>query len=225
MEILHGENIVFSRQKLTEKIKNFDGEVIWLEGKKIDLGELKQAVESGSLFGKKRLVVIENLFSTRSTKAILEAIKYLKNIEPKDLIIWEGKKIDGRRLTGFGKAQVYYFRLPSLLFRFLDSLSPKNKKNSYKLLHQCLEWEAPELIFYMLERQLRLLIIASDLGKKGLFNMADWQKAKLLRQADNFPLERLILQYRQLQKLEYQHKTGKTLLPLSSQLDLWLAAL
>jgi len=67
MLILHGENLVASRKRLKEEIDNFrlkfKGEVIKFAGNQVDLTQIKQAVESSSLFGQNRLIVIENLFS------------------------------------------------------------------------------------------------------------------------------------------------------------------
>jgi len=40
-----------------------------------------------------------------------------------------------------------------------------------------------------LSRQIRLLILAADLGEKGLNQMKDWQKEKLIRQAKRFGLK------------------------------------
>ena len=66
MLILHGDNLVASRQLLIEKIKPFkarNAEVVKLNGAKVDLTEIQQALESQSLFGLERLVVIVGLLS------------------------------------------------------------------------------------------------------------------------------------------------------------------
>jgi len=235
MLILHGENIVLSRKRLTEKIGEFKtrlkgstlqkGEIIRLEGKTTNLTELKQAVESGSLFGQERLVVIENIFSCRPSKEKEEILGYLKKNNPENLIIWEGKTIDGRVLTPFSGVKVEKFALTPIIFKFLDSLAPGNQKNSLFLLHQCLNQELPEMVFYMLARQVRLLIIAADLGEKGLSNLSEWQRVKFLRQAKKFNLGQLLHLYRQLLKIDWQQKTGETPLSLASQLDLLIACL
>ena len=224
MIILHGENLVASRKRLTEEAQAFVGEVVRLEGGKLTLSQLKQAIESASLFGKNRLVVLENLFSLRPSKNKESLLKYLKKAKPTNLIIWERKKIDGRRLTAFGQARVEFFSLPSIIFKFLDSLNPKNKKTALNWLHRCLAQQAPEIIFYMLCRQTRYLIIAADLGAEGLGELPGWQKAKYLRQAKLFGLEKLLWFYQELFKIDYQQKTGKTPFSLASQLDVLVAS-
>lgn len=225
MLILHGENIDQSRRFLASRLKSFAGEIIKLEGENLNLSELKQAVEGNSLFGKDKLVVIFNIFSRRPSKEKENLLEYLKKEKPKNLIVWEGKKIDGRVLTSFAFGQIRRFDLTPIIFRFLDSLSPQNKKNSLILLHQCLRFEPAEVVFSLLCRQVKDLIIAIDLGKKGLENLPDWKKEKLAIQAKKFGLEKLIKLYQKLLEIDYAQKTGKTPLSLASQLDLLLVNL
>jgi len=225
MLIFHGENIVASRQKLIDKLKRFQGETIRLEGEKINLTQLKQALETQSLFGQEKLVVVENLFSRPTSKAKENFLHYIKENKPPNLVVWERKTIDGRVLVSFKFAQIEKFVVPAIIFKFLDSLSPQNKKNSLFLMHQCLKKDAPEMVFYMLSRQIRNLIIAADLGEKGLERMAPWQKGKFIRQAKNFSLQQLLNFYKKLSEIDWQQKTGRATIPLASQLDLLLASL
>jgi DNA polymerase III delta subunit len=223
MILIHGNNIVASRNKLNDLVENFSGELIRFDGGKLKLGDLKQGLESTSLFGQEKMVVVENLFSRRPSKEKEAIIKYLKENQPTGLIIWEGKKIDGRSLTSFSKAKIFKFELQSVIFRFLDSLAPGNEKSSLGLLHQCLKNDTPEIVFYMLARQIRLLLMARDMGQQGLENMASWQKNKLVSQAKKFSFEQLHQLHRQLLKIDWEQKTGQSVLPLKSTLDLLIA--
>lgn len=226
--IIHGENNLLSRQRLTNEISNFrlktKGEVLRFIGDELVFLLLKQALEPSTLLGEKRLVVIENLFSGRKTKEKEKIMEYLKKLNPPNLLIWEGKKIDGRVLTPF-RGQILRFDLTPLLFHFLDSLAPKNERLSLNLLHECLVQESPEIVFFMLTKQVKYLILAADLGKKGLGQMESWRAEKLIRQAQKFTLIKLMKIYRQLLKIEVQQKTGQTPFTLSSQLDLLVASL
>lgn len=228
MLILHGENLVASRKRLKEEIDNFrlkfKGEVVKFEGSQLDLTQIKQAVEASSLFGLQRLVVIENLFSSLSSAEKQKIVNYLKQDLPKNLLVWERKKIDNRILTPF-RTRTIQFDLTPIIFRFLDSLAPNDQKLSLSLFHQCLAQDSPEMIFYMLTRQIKLLIIAKDLGKKGLTQMAGWQQDRLIRQAKRFDIAQLIKIYQQLLKIDWQQKTGQAPYNLASQLDLFLASL
>lgn len=224
MLIIHGDNLVTSRNRLQAFLGTFRGEIIRLEGKLLDLTALKQSLESKSLFGQEKLIVIENLFSLRSSLRKDMILSYLKQELPENLVIWEGVKIDGRRLLPFSKAKVEKYEIGKIIFRFLDSLEPNNTRNLIGLFHQALTLDSPELIMFLLERQIRLLIIAADLGEKGLNGTLSWKKTILIRQAKKFKLNQLIRLYLKLLNIEYNQKTGKAGLLLRSQLDLWLAS-
>ncbi len=223
--ILHGPNTVISRKKLIERIENFPGEIIRLEGEKLTLTELKQALESSSLFGQDRLVVIENLFTRRPSKPKEEILRYLKANSSRNLIIWEGKAIDGRTLKPFGLTNCLKFSVSPLIFKFLDSLSPENKKISLTILHHCLEDTVPEIVFFMISRHIRYLIMAADLGEKGLGEFPSWRKHKYISQAKKFGLKKLVFLYHQLLVIDYQQKAGKAIMSLPEQLDLLIANL
>lgn len=225
MYLIHGQNLVLSRKFLTEKIKEFSGEIIRLDGEKIDLTELKQTLESGSLFGKDKLIIVENLFSRRPSIIKDELIEYCRLSHPTNLIIWEGKEIDGRKLRSIPPQNVNHFALNKVIFKFLDSISPGNQKVTLNFYHQCLPQDPPELIFYLLSQRIRDLIIIKDLGEEGIARLAPWQKKKLAYQAKRFTLEQLSALYRELLRIDWEQKTGRAPLDLSSQLDLLLASL
>lgn len=227
MLILHGENLVASRVDLTRRIshhKTLGDEIIKFVGNQLNLTQITQALESNSIFGQKRLVVIENLLSAARSAEKEKNLNYLKQTSPENLILWEGKKIDGRILAHF-KAKAILYDLAPIIFRFLDSLAPGNQRNSIWLLHQCLAKDPPELVFYMLGRQIKSLILAADLGLRGLSGMPEWKKSKIISQAKKFGLDKLLKLYRVLLNIEYQQKTGQTPFSLTSQLDLFLATL
>ena len=227
MIILHGENTVLSRQRLKEEIETFGqktkGEVLKFEAQNLSLIDFRQALEPSSLISNDRLVILEGLFGGRKNSQKEKILVYLKKNNPENLIIWEGKKVDGRTLLSF-KAKVFKFDLPLVIFRFLDSLSPGNSKISLFLFHQCLEQDPPELIFFLMARQIRMLILAADLGKEGLPKMQDWQIGKLIHQGQKFGLQPLLSLYKELLKIDWQQKTGQTPFDLVSQLDLFLAS-
>ena len=227
MILLHGDNIIASRQKLKETIDSFQekktGEVLKFEASNLNLTELKQALSPLSLIGGDKLVVIENLFAGRKSKGKDNLIDFLKKDNPENLIVWENKKIDGRLIGAF-KEKTLKFDLPVVIFRFLDSLLPNNSGVSLGLFHQCLDQDPPEIIFYMMIKHFRLLIIAADLGSKGLDRMDTWRQEKIINQAKKFGLNRLIQIYRQFLEIDWRQKTGRAPFNLISELDLLLAS-
>jgi len=224
MIIIHGDNQVASRQALTDQTSQFKGEIIRLNGTQINLTTLKQAVESGSLFGQDKLIIIENLFGRPASGTKENLLAYLKQETLPHIIIWEPKTIDGRKLTAFRSAKISKFTIPATIFKFLDSLG-QNKKTTLYWLHQTLKNEPAELVFYLLCRRVADLIIAADLSARGLDRMAPWQKSRLVRQAKNFPLSRLTTVYQKLLEIDWQQKTGRAAYNLAATLDLLVASI
>jgi len=227
---LHGDNYPQSRARLVALIKELrkqkTGELIKLDGQKVDLSEVKQVLEARSLFGGERLVVIENLLNAPVSKRQKEIIDYLLKDEiDLPLVLWEKKEIKGARLTKFRKKfKVEIFKIPAVIFKLLDSLKPGDSQSMISLFHQ-IDQKEPEFVFYMLCQRVRQLILAKDLGKEGLNGLQGWQQAKLLNQAKNFELSQLFSFYRRLLEVDFQQKTSQTPFSLSSTLDLLLANL
>ena len=76
---LHGDNQLESRNQLNSLIndaKNKDKEIIRLDGEKINLNDVIQALEASSLFGLEKLVITENLFSRRQSKQKKDIIDF-----------------------------------------------------------------------------------------------------------------------------------------------------
>ena len=98
-------------------------------------------------------------------------------------------------------------------------------------LKESIKKDSPEMVFYMLARRIRELVIALDLGKKGLKG-APWQIGKLIHQAKNFTqhqedagqgLKQLKSVYQQLLEIDIDIKTGRSFMPLDWHLDLLIA--
>jgi DNA polymerase III delta subunit len=222
MKVIHGEDVVSSRKllnSLRKEAKEKGLQVVALTGSGISLGQVKQAVETGGLFGSDQLLIIEGLFTGASSKAKTEVIAYLKIEKPEMVIIWEGKKIDGRKLTAMG-AQVSEYKVNSKIFTFLEAVRPGNTSHLVPLFDEVTKGEAVELVFFLLVRQVRQLIeVASDPnGYKG----PSWLKSKLLTQANEFGLEGLLELHQQLYEIDMGQKTGRDSLSMTARLELML---
>ena len=227
LTILHGENMVKSREALLASKQDYgNAEIIELLGN-VDYTSLKQALESTSLFSDKRLVIIENLFSSKAQKKSDDRIAYIaKSAYDADVVLWEGKKIDGRSLVSFKKATIQEFKLDPVLFQFLDSIKPGNQHQMIALFHILIDKENTEFVFYMIVRQIRLLL-ADCLGAAivEVVRQAPWQKQKLHQQAKLFTEEKLIHLMKRLFEIEYYLKRGRWQKTLIQELDILLATL
>lgn len=227
--LLHGDNIVASRNYLNqivdkEKLKGIQ-DIERLNGETIALEDVKQALESQSLFGSDRLVIVENIFSRKKSKEKEIITKYLKQSEINNkLIIWEPKSVHPSTIRGLAsKFTVRVFKLDPKIFKFLDAISPKNTKQMLILLQQVKKTDEAELIFYLLHRRISDLIVAKDLRGRGFEKRQNWQISRLLNQSSRFSMEQLISLHNKLYETDYQIKTGKNVLPLASLLDLIIA--
>ncbi|MFZ5366390.1 MAG: hypothetical protein ACOZBZ_03840 [Patescibacteria group bacterium] len=226
IKVLHGENIVQSRKRLIEileKARQDRIETVICDGQKISLSGIRLALESGSLFGKTKLVAVENLLTSPKSKEKEKILEYLREGKfDNDLLIWEGREI---KIDVLPKAEKEVFKLAPLIFGFLESLKPGNTKESLRLLAELKQTEEPEMIFYMLIRQFRFLIIACDLGPSGLSELSPWQQKRFLKQASFFPPQRLKDLYKNLLEIDFNQKISGDPYSLTSRLDLFVSSL
>ena len=226
---LHGEDQTNSRQKMLDLLgqsKKLNKEIIKINGLNADLNTIIQALETTSLLGQEKIVVIENLFSRTKSAIKDKIVKYLKKetIGP-DLIFWEKKIISGTILRWLPKNWQYQvFKTSAIIFKFLDSLKPNNQTITIKLLKEVISQESAEMAFYMLGSRIRDLIIAKNIGRQGLKG-APWQIGKLIHQASFFNLKQLKNIYQQLLAIDTGIKTGESLMPLDWHLDLLIVNL
>ncbi|MBI5465135.1 hypothetical protein HY946_00820 [Candidatus Gottesmanbacteria bacterium] len=228
--ILHGDDIVKSRQELETIKKQYpNAEIIFLDGRKLDLTSVKQALESSSMFSRSRLVIIENFLASKKNKNQEEILGYLaKEPSETELIFWESVSLTSPGLARLKGARVLEFKPEAVLFKFLESIRPANTEETLVLLGRCIRGGPPEIIFYMLVRQFRLLLLVKDgitSGVEELDRLADWQKQRLVRQAKCFDLKQLVDIYHQLLEIDSQQKTGENAFDLPKTLELFVANL
>lgn len=225
--LIHGDNIVSSRQKLTQLIsaakKQGVKEVIKLNGKNLSETDLRLALETQSFFTGNKLVIIENLLTRPRSKLKSLLVDITSKERKTSLILWDGKIVTKTWLNQLPSYQALLFKTPTAIFNLLDKLKPQNARQTLTILHNGLKYQSSELIFYMLSRRVSDLIIAQDSQADSLLKGAPWQKGKLKSQTKSFSLDQLINLHDQLLDIDESIKTGKALMPLSSQLDLLLA--
>lgn len=228
--ILHGDDILKSRQEL-ERIKkqSKEAELLILDGRKVDLTQVKQALEARAMFTASRLVIIENLFSGRKNKNQEEILGYLaKSPVEVDLVLWEEGGVSKTLLGKFPKSQILLFKPEPVLFKFLELIRPENTGEMLTLLTRCIGVEAPEIIFYMLVRQFRFLLLVKDgitSGVEELDRLADWQKERLSRQAKYFSQKQLVDIYHKLLEIDFCQKRGLAPFDLSKTLENFIISL
>ena len=206
--VLHGDNAVLSRNSLPQ-----GKDIVRLNAVDLTHENLTQELAGRSLFGGQSLVVIEGLLSLRPSKTKDELVGLVASSPQTEIVLWEGKSVTAANIKKLGQVKIQEFKIPALVFKFLDSLSLTD-------LHQAAKNDAAEFIFYLLHRRLAQLIQARDGGStlKG----APWQIGKLKAQAAKYSLSQLVSLQGKLLEIDYSIKSGADDLPLLSQLDLVL---
>ena len=220
--LFHGENVDASRKELQAwREKYVEREVIILSGKSNSFTDLVQAAESGSLFQKDKLVLAENFFASKKieAKALLTWLKRLPTTT--EIIFWEEKELSKTLLNLFPKTtDIALFRFEKSVFSFLESLRPGITSDLVANFDYCLQTAPSELVFSLLVRQLRYLIMVKDATAS--IDLSPWQLGKFRRQAEIFTLTQLLTLYRKLLQIDVKIKTGQTPFTLAEEIRLFL---
>jgi hypothetical protein len=224
LTIVHGENVVASRNYLLSQIDQFkkkSQEVLFLDEKNFTPENLVAALEK-DLFGQQKVVVFES-FSRLKPNQKKEATEIIKQHPEGILFLWEAKTLPASFFKPFPKSQARLFKPSPILFQFLDALSPKNKQKAIFLLGQVLKKEETGLVFYFLTRRISDLILIKENHEEKVSARQAWQKEKLKKQAQDFSQEKLTDFLCQLIWLDYQQKSGQLAYPFEFGLELLLA--
>lgn len=226
--LLHGDHVEISRQELTNLKQKAKGkEVRTLDGRTIDASVLTQALESTSLFGGNTLVIIENLtrYNAKKTKFLDQLAGIISsNAKTTDILLWEDKELSATQVNRFGKdVQSCLFKTPVVLFQFLDGLKPDSVTSTLVLFQKAVEKDAPELLFTMIVRRFRQLLIVKDGGTPE--GISPWQLGKLTSQTKLFRMDKLGSMYEKLLTIEYSIKTGASPFAMKELIEQWLIGL
>lgn len=218
--IIHGNNITASRKFFLDQKTN---DSITFDAEELLINELEQSVQGSGLFGVSKSIFIENLFTRKGAKFQDSIIEVLNNFpKESEVYIWTDKDLPVKTLSLFPKHEIQNFKIPSNIFTFLDNLAPNNPQNATSF-HNALSSTEPEIIFFMLIRQFRLLL---GIGNKSNNNidevkrLAPWQKGKLERQSSLFQASKLKEIYKRIYKIDKNQKTGGTNLTLIQDIDI-----
>lgn len=226
--LLHGDYIEASRNEVMRlKLSAAGREVRTLDGKSLDSGVLIQALESTSLFGGESIVIIEQLFGKlgkQPKKAEQYASVLLRSGDTAEVVLWEEREIPPSIIKLLGtKTNVRLFKLPALIFQFLDSFRPNSGKMLMMQYEKLIVDVSAEVIFSMLAKRVRQLMELLDhVAPVGL---APWQQVRLTSQAKSFTMEQLIGFEKQLLDSEMSVKSGTSAFTTSQHIQYLLTNL
>jgi DNA polymerase III delta subunit len=225
--LIHGNDLAASRNFYFEE-KNKLADVILLDGDGLTLDTLFQNAENKSLFGSEQTILIENFFTKNKSIAIetKKIVEYINSNKDLSLIFWESTELSKTGQTLLKNAMVKAFSFPQTLFIFLDNVKPDNSAVLIKLFHELRQNMEPELIFFMLIRQFRIMLGINGVDRiDEVKRMASWQAGKMQKQAKLFGEEKLKSTYQKLFEIDLGSKTGKIPYSIERSIDFFLADL
>jgi DNA polymerase III delta subunit len=194
--LLHGDHNLKSYQRLS---------VFITEAKKRGWEITRNSLTSTSLFAKEQLFIIDDL--KKVNKRDFAWLKKNKEKLSGTLVIYHENTLPASSLKLLPKPdKIEEFKLPKLIFKFLDSFYPGNGKQCLKLLHQVIKTEAPEFVLALLARHLRdLYLVKTDI--ESLF-YPSWRMSKLKKQAKHFSENKLKQIIKKLSQADVEAKTS-----------------
>ena len=204
--LIHGDNTFESYQRLNIVLTNSKDKGYRIEI--IDKNEInfQERIIAKSLFREKTVFLLENISILK--KNDFNWIK--KNISINDLflIIYNDGSLGKTIINSFPKdTKVEEYKLPQLLWKFLDSFYPGNDRKTLQLLNECVKNNPIEFIFSMLSRHLKDLYWVK-IEPKGL-EYQEWRITKLQNQADKFAKSLLKNIIKEMSEIDLKVKTSK----------------
>ena len=216
--VLHGDYIAASYERLNKFIevaKERDWEINFIEGSE----NLEERLTKVSLFEKETFYVLREV--TKINKSSLKKLlNRLKNI-PGNLVIYHEDFIPKELLAFLPQdAKIEEYKLPRLIFDFLDSFYPGNAKKTILLLHELWKNEPPEFVFALLGGRLRdLYWVKTNYS----LPYPSWRVGRLKKQAQNFSQEKLKDITAYMSEVDIKVKTSEA--NLAQALDLLILTL
>ncbi|MBI2103733.1 hypothetical protein HYT59_01870 [Candidatus Woesebacteria bacterium] len=217
--LLHGDHTVKIAERLTKFIdvaKSRGWKVVRIEpGPTVNI---KEVLTSQSFFEEKNFYILENPKKLKKSELLWLKKNHQQNHSILVIVNYgQLTKATTASLPKLDKEEA--FEIPKKIWAFLDSLYPGNFRLSLVLLHEVLEKDAVELVYYLLARHLRDLFIVKE--DAAVLAYHPWRIKKLSLQAQKFTKEGLKKITADLAKADFEAKIGQG--DLTSSLDLLIA--
>lgn len=234
---LFGNNIVESRNKLSEIIEENKtiGKTYYV-GSVNDFATFEEIIKSENLFSDTKIVIFENFFKGRAPKWKTEL--EFKNLESEEnvYIFWEDGELNaaGKKAASLAnRKNAFEFKIPNLLWNFLDGMKPVNVGTTLELslqlknINDILHTIDPNYLFLMIVRQFRLLLLSKEKYNDypSDYKRLTFQKYKLAKQVSFFTEEKLREIYKNLLDIEERQKTGASIYNLKTEIEKFLLLL
>ena len=204
--LIHGDNTFESYQRLNIVLTNSKDKGYRIEIIENNKANFQERINTKSLFREKTVFLLEKISILK--KNDFNWIK--KNISINDLflIIYNDGSLGKTIINSLPKdTKVEEYKLPQLLWKFLDSFYPGNDRKTLQLLNECVKNNPIEFIFSMLSRHMKDLYWV-NIEPKGL-EYQEWRITKLQNQADKFAKSLLKNIIKEMSEIDLKVKTSK----------------
>jgi hypothetical protein len=195
INIFHGDNQVNSRNAFLDFLNNYQGDVLRLNYKQINIDKINNFVEGQSLFKTQKILAISNLFSV--PKPNLDKITNIFKKSQIDIAVWQDKKLNNTQIKSLGQITDNIFNLNKNVFLLLRQIFPKNKENFFNLYYELLRDQPFDLLFFWIKKNIN-------------------QQLKSYSRFDKNTLKTI---YLNLINLDYQNKKGNLSIPREIALE------
>lgn len=225
--LIHGDDTVKIHAhcvSLLAAAKERNVYTVRLDGKGLTVTDLETAIGTQELFASEKVVAIDRLHSLPKSKLKEQLLTWIVAHDAASVhtILVEEKLLTPTQIKLFGKSTVVTYKLPLLLFTFIEQIGVLPTATLISQFHSILETQEAEFVFAMLIRQVRLLLsYISD----GTFSGPPFAKNKLQKQAATFSLDKLLKIHAELVRIDYEQKTSRSSLTLPQEIDLLIARL
>lgn len=214
--VLHGDDTVKSYERLKKFIETARGrswEVSFIDESTAPVTENLSGI---SLFGAERFFILRDI-KKLGKKELNWLNKKYKELDG-NLIIYHEGELSKTFLSSLPEAKIEEFKLPKILWSFLELIHPGDASSTLRQFHKIIESEPPEFVFSLIAKQFRdLYWVKTDAASTGF---PAWKIGKLRNQASRFSVDQLIQLISSLADIDIKVKTGKA--DLVSSLDLMI---
>lgn len=222
--LIHGADGLSSFTALKKILDHYDElSITRLAGSDLNLNSIREAVETPSFTGP-RLIMIEDLASSRSQALISDLKKYFQTVvEAQEVVIYERKLLppESPILKLADKVQTFPGIRGLSVFDWTDNVGGRKIGEAVtgydSLVHS---GEEPEYLLLMLARQFRMLILLSH-GEQP--KVPDFVLRKLQYQLKVWKPKELTKVYMALLDLDVRNKTGE--MPLQVGIPTFISSL
>ena len=212
--VVHGDDSHTSYERLrvlVDAASKRGWEIDRIFNKNKNIGE---TLTFSGLFKKDRFVLIENF--NLLNKKDLNLINRRLEVDGITVVIYHPGTISKTALKQIKIIhKVEEYKLPKLIWAYLDSFFPGNLKTSLSTLHKLINNEPVEFVFALLSRHLRDVYWAKV--DPGGLNLPSWRLGKLQRQASRFSKVQLEMIIKLFANADVDAKTSKV--SLADSLD------